>query len=85
MMLLARCGHLLAFAQEHRQSRQRALTLVPDSQGAFRGGSIPFGCAVRYLPNETKVQKQEGKSVFKDKQAKWDARSRLGVFAGYQN
>merc|ERR1711978_184885 len=50
----------------------------------FEGLQLPFGCAVRYLPNKTEVQKREGKTVWKDKQAKWDARSRLGVFAGYR-
>ena len=44
---------------------------------------LPFGCAIRFLPNKTKKQKQDGKVVYKDKQAKWDARSRLGVFVGY--
>ena len=50
----------------------------------FKGERVPFGCALRYLPNKTKTQKQKsGKVVYKDKQAKWDARSRIGVFMGY--
>ena len=49
----------------------------------FKGERLPFGCAVRYLPNRTKKEKKKGKIVYKDKQAKWDARSRMGIFVGY--
>ena len=50
----------------------------------FTGERLPFGCLVRYLPNRTKSQrKKDGRMTFKDKQAKWDARSRAGVFVGY--
>ena len=51
-----------------------------------KGMRLPFGCAVRYLPNRTrkeKKKKNKGNLVYKDKQAKWDARSRLGIFVGY--
>ena len=39
----------------------------------FKGERLPFGCAVRYLPNRTKKEKKNGKVVYKDKQSKWDA------------
>ena len=43
-----------------------------------------FDSQVRYLPNKTKSQKKkDGRMTYKDKQAKWEAISRVGVFVGY--
>ena len=36
------------------------------------------------MPNRTKSQKkQDGRVTYKDKQAKWEAISRVGIFVGY--
>ena len=58
--------------------------MVQNHGSHFEGERTTFGANVRYLPNKTKQERKGDNVIYKDKQAKWDSMSRLGVFCGYR-
>ena len=58
--------------------------MVPHTPKPLRGHAHTIRICGLLPPKQNKIKQDNWKTTIKDKQQKWEARSRLGIFAGYK-